>query len=276
MQTSHSTEAAHAYFWRDPALPFAESRRAIASRACYRLHTHDTHSIGVVDAGRSVFSAQGRSVRLEPGTLVAVPAGCTHACNPAPGVPWSYQMLHLDAAWTHGVLQDAGCAPWPSHALVVMGGGPAYQAFCALNQRLFSDKASPAEKQAAIAGFVAQGLWRAQPALRLEPLPASAASSAITRVLELLHARHADPLPLPLLAQAAGMAPRTLVRAFRAATGLTPHAYQLDLRINAARTLLRTGDTPADVAHGLGFYDQSHFHHAFKQHVAVTPGSYRG
>ncbi len=79
----------------------------------------------------------------------------------------------------------------------------------------------------------------------------------------------------PTLAQAAGMSPHALVRAFRAATGLTPHAYQLNLRINAARTLLRAGHAPAVVAQDLGFYDQSHFQNAFRQRVAATPGNYR-
>ncbi|WP_246483500.1 helix-turn-helix domain-containing protein [Paenacidovorax monticola] len=57
--------------------------------------------------------------------------------------------------------------------------------------------------------------------------------------------------------------------------GAHPHAYQLDLRINAARGLLGAGGAPADVAQALGFYDQSHFQHAFKQRVAATPGVYR-
>jgi AraC-like DNA-binding protein len=71
------------------------------------------------------------------------------------------------------------------------------------------------------------------------------------------------------------MTPHALVRGFRAATGLTPHAYQLDMRINAARGLLRAGSAPAEVAQELGFYDQSHFQNAFKQRVATTPGHYR-
>jgi len=56
---------------------------------------------------------------------------------------------------------------------------------------------------------------------------------------------------------------------------MTPHAYQLDLRINRARQLLRRGDAPADVAQQLGFADQSHFHRAFRQRVALTPGAFQ-
>lgn len=109
MSASDSTQA----FWRDPAMPFAESRRACQSRACYRPHHHPTFSIGAVDAGQSVFSgAEAGPVSLFPGTLVFVPAARVHACNPLPGKAWSYQMLHLDADWLRGVRQEyAGTGP---------------------------------------------------------------------------------------------------------------------------------------------------------------------
>lgn len=246
-----------------------DSRSAVSSRACYRPHTHRTLSIGVVDAGRSVFTSAGHSVALAQGTLVAVPAGCVHACNPAPGEHWSYQILHLDAAWVAATLAQAGKHPAPLHATVVRH-APAYQAFCALNQLLFSD-APAAAKQTALVRFLAEGAWHQGDAVSLDK---SSAPPALARVQALLQARYADPLPLPVLAQAAGLTPHALVRAFRAATGRTPHAYQLDLRINAARTLLRSGGAPAAVAQDLGFYDQSHFHNAFKQRVAATPGDY--
>lgn len=252
-------------------MPFVESRRAVRSRACYRPHTHPTLSIGAVDAGHSIFSSLGHSARLAPGSLVVVPAGCVHACNPQPGAHWSYQMLHLDPVWVASVLgrHDSG-APPAGHAWVVHDTA-AYAAFCALNQQLFS-AASALHKAAALEQFLLQRVWSSGQALLAiqENTP-----PALDRVLNLLHSHHADPLPLAQLAQAAHMAPRTLVRTFHAATGLTPHAYQLDLRIHAARQLLGAGGTAAQVAQELGFYDQSHFQIAFKQRVAATPGLYQ-
>ena len=258
-------------FWRDPALPFAESRSAVSSRACYRAHTHATLSIGVVDAGHSVFTSHGHSANLAPGSLVAVPAGCLHSCNPVPGEHWSYQMLYLDAAWVADTLAQAGAAPAPGHALVVRHAA-SYAAFCALNQRLFSD-ASASSKTLAIVRWLTDGLWRMGD--DIVALDGGHTPAPLARVLALLQTRYAESLPLAQLAQVADMTPHALVRAFRGATGLTPHAYQLDLRINAARDLLRAGDTPAAVAQDLGFYDQSHFQNAFKQRVAATPGHYR-
>ncbi|MNN80835.1 Transcriptional activator NphR [compost metagenome] len=82
-------------------------------------------------------------------------------------------------------------------------------------------------------------------------------------------------LTLGELAALAGMGRYQLIRAFRAVTGLTPHAYQLNQRINLARDWLRRGTPVADIAYGLGFADQSHFQRVFKAHTGVTPGLYR-
>lgn len=77
------------------------------------------------------------------------------------------------------------------------------------------------------------------------------------------------------LATCTGMDRYAMIRAFRNATGLTPHAWQLNRRINLARERLGQGQPLAEVAHALGFADQSHFQRLFKAHAGVTPGRYR-
>lgn len=262
------------HFWRDPALPFVESRRACASRAAYRPHTHTTLSIGVVDSGTSTLTCHGTRVAIGPGALVAIPAGCVHTCNPAPGGHWSYQMLHLDSAWVATVLAQASGAPAGAlQQAYIDTQAPAYQAFCRLNQCLFSDACAP-DKEAALVRFIQSGAWCAGHGLAPQRQP-TPTTPALERVQALLREQHADPLPLAALAQVAAMDGYALIRAFRATTGMTPHAYQLDQRIAQARALLRADTGLADVAHALGFCDQSHFQRAFKQRVAATPGTYR-
>jgi AraC-like DNA-binding protein len=65
-----------------------------------------------------------------------------------------------------------------------------------------------------------------------------------------------------------------LIRRFRADTGMTPHAFQVNLRIARARALLAAGVTPAAVAADCGFADQSHLTRTFKRAVGVSPGRY--
>lgn len=260
-------------FWRDPALPFVESRRACRSRACYRPHHHPTFSIGAVDGGQSVFTgADGGPVPLRRGMLVFVPADSVHACNPAPGSAWSYQMLHIDAAWLLAVRSEyQGIDPGPVR---IVDDPDCYARFCRLNMRLFS-KVAPQDKEAALIQFVGESDTVAGRRVG-ELRTAGRAPECLSAVLERLRDAPDEAAPLDELARLAGMGRYQLIRAFKTATGLTPHAWQMNLRINCARERLRSGDgNLAEVAHGLGFADQAHFQRVFKAHAGVTPGRFR-
>lgn len=256
---------AAAAFWRDPSMHHLESRRANKSRACYKQHSHPTFSIGAVDAGGSVFTGSGEAaVRLAPASLVLVPAGCVHACNPLPDMAWSYQMLHLDAHWLqqHAPALDGDTARVLECPLL-------YAQFCTMNALLFSSSTAQ-EKNAALLAFLdacASATTDLLPSVR-KPIP-----QHLAPVVDTLQAQ---PLAtLQQLAQAAGLSRYQLIRAFRAATGMTPHAYQLNANINLARSSLQEGTALAQVAHELGFADQSHFQRVFKAHAGITPGRYR-
>ncbi|MDN2708470.1 AraC family transcriptional regulator [Janthinobacterium sp. SUN118] len=254
-------------FWRDPALPHVESRRACRSRACYKPHSHPTYSIGAVDAGGSIFTgSKDGKVALGNGSLVLVPAGCVHACNPLPDAHWSYQMLHLDAQWlhTHVPRLDASSAS-------VLHQPVLYAQFCAMNALLFSPAAVAAKQEALLAL-----LHACADASGASPLPSHAARIPI-QLRPVVQQLQSQPLAsLAQLAELAGMSRYQLIRAFRAATGMTPHAYQLNLGVNRARSGLQAGNALADIACELGFADQSHLQRVFKAHAGITPGRYRG
>lgn len=273
-QPGRATEGAAARCWFDPALPFAESRRASHSSASYLPHTHPTLSVGAVDGGASRFTCGADAALLHPGAVVVIPAGQVHACNPVPDGRWSYQMLHFEPAWVAAVLDEdehRGAAL----AARVTAAPAVYRLVCALNRTLFS-AADSIEKEAALVAFIGDLHAALESGDDLHTLPAPAAvSTRVAHLCELLRARHAERLPLAELAREAGLSRYHLIRAFRAETGMTPHAWQLDLRIQHARRLLRQGAALAEVALDLGFADQSHFQRAFKQRVALTPRSYQ-
>ncbi len=264
-------------FWRDPAMPYAESRRACHSRACYKPHSHPTFSIGAVDQGISRFTgAIGGPVTLHAGTIVFVPASRVHACNPEPDTAWSYQMLHLDAAWLHAVRQEYAqedMNDWDREPARIVADPTVYARFCRLNILLFS-QADPRDKEAALIEFFgecdeARGLRFDAPAI------SPRLSEQIQPVRDFLQGGPASGTTLSDLAQLAGMSRYQLIRAFRSTTGMTPHAWQLNQRVNLAREWIREGEGIADVAYRLGFADQAHFQRVFKAHTGITPGRFR-
>jgi AraC-like DNA-binding protein len=81
-------------------------------------------------------------------------------------------------------------------------------------------------------------------------------------------------ISLDRLAAAAGVSKFRLVRLFRSAFGIPPHAFQIGHRVMAAQRLIERGGRPADVAVRAGFYDESHLARHFSRRVGMTPGTY--
>lgn len=69
--------------------------------------------------------------------------------------------------------------------------------------------------------------------------------------------------------------PYTLLRRFKVITGITPHAYRMNCRVEQARKYLQQGMDITETALECGFFDQSHLHRHFKAMTTVTPQEYR-
>ena len=101
-------------------------------------------------------------------------------------------------------------------------------------------------------------------------------AARIGPLLDAMRAAPARDWPLALLADRAGMSPRTLLRRFSAATGTTPARWLLDLRLARARDLLEQADPPLQaVAEAAGFATAATLRRHFRRRYAVTPAAYR-
>lgn len=93
---------------------------------------------------------------------------------------------------------------------------------------------------------------------------------------EMLHDQFTEDLSMEALAQAAGVHPAHLMRTFRQHYRVTIGEYVRKLRIEHACTLLASSDlTVTQIAHTVGFHQQSHFCRAFKAQLGVTPSEFQ-
>jgi len=97
---------------------------------------------------------------------------------------------------------------------------------------------------------------------------------AIRLSREYLQEHAAENVTSQALARFADLSAFHLCRVFRQAVGMTPHAYQTQVRARRAKSLLRAGLPITLVAAEAGFYDQAHLTRHFKRIVGLTPGQY--
>ena len=81
---------------------------------------------------------------------------------------------------------------------------------------------------------------------------------------------------IPQVTELAGVPERTLKRRFKSATGSSLIAYLQNLRVEEAKHLLETTDTPVDeISYAAGYSDASFFRRLFKRLTGLTPSHYR-
>ena len=98
----------------------------------------------------------------------------------------------------------------------------------------------------------------------------------LQRVRDYVEAHLDDDLSLTVLADIACLSPYHFSRSFMQTTGVGPHRYVIQRRIERAKRLLRqTGQPLALVAQEAGFADQSHLTQMFRREMGVTPGRFR-
>lgn len=110
----------------------------------------------------------------------------------------------------------------------------------------------------------------------LGQLQRSAMSSLAMRIRVYIRNHLPERITLNDLAHEAHMSKYHFSRTFRKITGQTPIAFVNQMRVQAARELLRESDLPLDaIAAMVGLADASHLSHLFRRLTGATPGSIR-
>jgi AraC-like DNA-binding protein len=267
----------HSKFWFVPQLDNLELLRATYVTYAFAPHFHETYAIGVTEAGAQVYTCQGaRQLLMPAGSVAVVHPGEVHTSRAANRSGWSYRMLYPGADLLERAASEAGGRPCaaPSFASPVI----ADPVLACLVRNLHVALEDPAttllERESRLLWMLTQLILRHADgcsALRL----AGPETVVVNRIRSYLNDRFAEPIRLEQLASLANLSAFHLLRVFRNAVGLPPHAYLIQVRLARAKRLLQAGQPIAEVAAQTGFVDQSHFSRHFKRVVGVPPGSYR-
>ncbi|HEV6965269.1 AraC family transcriptional regulator [Roseateles sp.] len=229
-------------------------------------HTHDQFGIGLIERGAQK-SASGRgTVEAGPGDLITVNPGEVHDGRPLDAGGRRWRMLYVDPAQVLDAAADMAATPaFEFHTPVLRDAAVALR-FQALFEAAVAPGRSRLEAESALLALVARLL---RPA---EPRPVAAAAGIACARSRLDDDPAAD-FSLAGLATDAGLSRYQFLRAFARLTGLPPHAYQVQRRVQLARRLVLAGRGLAEAAAASGFADQSHMTRCFVRCLGMTPGA---
>ena len=263
-----------ARYWQHAGVAGVDLLRARYVTHRYGRHAHETYTFGLIEAGVEEFEYGGSLLRAPAGTVALLNPEVVHTGQA--GVPdgWAYRVLYPEVDVVAGVAAELGWRGTPSFAQTVVADARSAAALRAAH--VAAEHGDRLASSSLLHGALARLLTAHAAAGRGgRPAGAPRAPAAVTLTRDLLAERLAGPPSLDELAAMTGLSPFALLRAFRAATGLPPHAYLNQLRVREARGLLDDGLAPAEVAARTGFADQAHLTRHFKRVVGVPPGAYQ-
>ncbi|PYE29887.1 AraC-like DNA-binding protein [Rhizobium sp. PP-WC-2G-219] len=239
----------------------------------YGRHMHDQFGIGLIDRGAQV-SLSGRGmVEAEAGDIITVNPGEVHDGAPIGDGGRAWQMLYFEphtvSAFFHDMTEGrTGAFELPNPVIRDRSVAERYRSlFAAMTASSGTTQNMQAEERLFL--MLEQLLEDNKTCKEARSVP-KAISAAIAKIDDEPDAR----LSLDDLARLCGMSRFQVLRGFASATGLTPHAYMIQRRLQMTKRMIARGDDLAEAAASSGFADQSHMTRLFVRTYGMSPGSY--
>lgn len=262
-------------FWRAADFDHLEMLHATFITHVYDRHFHEEYVVGMVTRSAYEFYYQYANHRAHVGHIILINPGEIHSGQPITPDGYTYRTLYPKVSLLQQIANEITGSnlgiPYFPKPLVI--DNLLYQALLRMHH-LLENSTSQLERDTAVRAALGALLLRhADYRLRL-PARTGNEHIAVHRVRQHLNEHYMENPSLEELAQVAALSPYHLVRVFRQHTGLPPHMYLMQVRIEHAKQQLQAGAPIAGVAAATGFSDQSHLTRRFKRIVGVTPGQF--
>ena len=263
-------------FKRDPQIPGIEICEIKKSSHVFPNHAHDdVYSFGLMEYGGSYWNEKKRiSSIVKPGDIALINPGLVHSGVPVRDNSSSYKMIYIELELMKKLSDDIleNDNNLPEFEKVVIKNESIANLFKDLFE-LFSTDSDQLEEESVLTAFMGQLILKYN-VIKAPLLYTEHEHKYMNRAFEYLSARLDEKLSLDDVASSAGLSRYHFLRVFKKNTGITPHIYRTQKRIETARKLIRKNIPLSRVAMETGFTDQSHLTNKFKQYIGVTPGQY--
>jgi AraC-like DNA-binding protein len=258
-------------FYRPRLMPGVELVSVCYRERSFPEHSHSEYVLGAVVAGAETLTVAKRPHRVDAGSVLRLHPDEAHANATIGPEALRYHVLYLrqDVLRPYSVHADAALR----FRVPVSGDKNLFAAVTAAHAALRCDVAGLLEQESALGALLqacAVDASGARATAGLQPPHLSRIADAKAYIDE----NYADGFGLQELARLSGLSIFHFTRSFKKAVGLSPLAYRNQRRVAEARARLLDGQPIAQVAHDLGFADQSHLTRQFQRIVGASPRRY--
>lgn len=265
-----------ARYWRTPLLPGADLVTAEYHDHEFAPHWHDAYTIPVIVAGAEGYRYRGADYVAEAGTIPIINPGELHTGSKAIEAGWRYRVIYAPVDFIRDIANEVTgklqALPWFEPGVIR---DPDLARRLARAHRLLEAGSDPLAAEAAMLDAVSMLLVRYSQT-QAGPARLATDDTRVALMKERLTGDLVEPVALADMARAAGLSPFHAARLFTQTTGLPPHAWRNQVRLQRALAPLRAGVSVTDVAAASGFTDQSHFTRHFRRMFGVPPGRWQG
>jgi AraC-like DNA-binding protein len=254
-----------------PPLPLGLEILSCCDGRAFGKHLHDGYVLWLNSESGEQYQVAGTSDILEPGAVSLIEPGVVHSNQPCDASRRHLRSIYFSEAFLSGTLSRKLERRLPVLRTARFENRVLWERLSALHEGILQGADNLRLEEEMLEAFsllyghcgVADGM---DTGLR---------DGRLRRLIDFLHENTDAPVTLADLAGLAQCSEHHVIRMFRRHTGLPPHAFLSQLRLERARQLLDAGMTIAEAAAHSGLCDQSHLTRMFKARYGVTPGRYR-
>jgi AraC-like DNA-binding protein/mannose-6-phosphate isomerase-like protein (cupin superfamily) len=265
----------HYDIWRSDYINGLEIIESNIHGRSYPHHLHEALEIIWVNSGSARIICRGKVSTIEQGEACIIALNEYHGGGFYGKSNIQFTLIHIPPDIIHYFLQQS----WHNfNSIIHLQPIKIISSACAkrINQKLINNlKMCSAQKQMRFATQSLKELLVAQPLQRSRVFSKRPSHPAIDRIRTILRSNYAEQINVEKLADEVCLNERYLISLFKCITGITPHQFQIGIRVDHARRLIHSDSSLSTAAATAGFADQSHFNRYFKRQYGMTPGAFR-
>ncbi|KIX13912.1 AraC family transcriptional regulator [Dethiosulfatarculus sandiegensis] len=243
----------------------------------YNRHIHKKYVMGVIETGVERFFHRGKEHFAPPKHLIVINPGEVHDGSSATEQGFIYRVAYVHPDLVKKIAEAWGKKPgaYPFFRQAVTKDPQLAEKFFKAHVLLERETQSKLAAQTCFIEVVAEIINRYAVFTEAASFKQPQNPGLIKKALEQIRDQARENLSLDDLARQAGLSKYHFLRLFKESTGLPPHAYQVQQRVELAKGFIEKGHDLSQSAYKAGFSDQAHMTRQFRAILGVTPGSFR-